>query len=218
MSKQMAVSLEAHLVFLEEQLAGEQSNSDKEPASEQWQEMKAHQLNGAPQKPEKQNLREWKEMAVKRVDVETQTEPIQAEPEKEENRLSKESSLEDDNKIAERKLSKEKQREAIAHRCVETPLQEVSMLGHCLLYHNKLIHICTNCGNTCLINNQSFKYDVNLNCSMCIQTMKKPCEKCSNVVQCNEILALDTKKTMFRIAHICQSCTSVYAQVQPIKI
>ena len=124
----------------------------------------------------------------------------------------------DDNKIAERKLSKERQREAIAYRCVETPLQEISMLGHCLLYHNKLIHICTNCGNTCLINNQSFNYDVNLNCSMCIQTMKKKCEKCSNHVQCNNILALDTKTMLFRIAHICQSCTSIYAQVQPIKI
>lgn len=124
----------------------------------------------------------------------------------------------DDRKIAQRKIIKEKQREATSHRCIETPLQELSMLGHCLMFYNKIIHICTNCGNTCLINNTSFNKSVELNCSMCIQSSKKKCEKCSNLIQCNEILVLDTQTAMFRTANICQNCTTIYAQVQPIQI
>lgn len=124
----------------------------------------------------------------------------------------------DDSKIAERKLIKERQREATAHRCVNYPLQELSMLGHCLHFFGKIIHICTNCGNTCLINNKSFRVGTTINCSMCIQNNKKTCEKCSNVVQCNDILALDTSNGMFRRADLCQSCTTIYAQKQPIII
>ena len=51
---------------------------------------------------------------------------------------------------------------------------------------------------------------------MCIQNTKKTCEKCSNVIACNDILALDTKTGMFRKADICQACTSIYCQKQPI--
>lgn len=124
----------------------------------------------------------------------------------------------DDSKIAERKLVKEKQREAISQRCINSPLQEVDMLGHCLLFFNKIMHICTNCGNTCVLNNTCFNYSTNLNCSLCIKSNKKCCEKCSNNIICNEILALDTKIGRFRIAFLCQNCTTIYAQVQPIVI
>ena len=84
------------------------------------------------------------------------------------------------------------------------------------MYHGKLIHICTSCGNTATVNNKSFQFSTLINCSMCIQNTKKTCEKCSNVIACNDILALDTKTGMFRKADICQACTSIYCQKQPI--
>ena len=122
----------------------------------------------------------------------------------------------DNCKIAERKLQKEKQREAVAHRCINHPLQEVSMVGHCLRFFNKMIVVCTNCGNTCLVDSKSFIRGTCLNCSLCIPTNEKKCEKCSNVVVCNEILALDTTCGRFRKANLCTSCTVVYGSQQPI--
>ena len=95
MAKQMAVSLESHLVFLEEQLAADEVNSGEEPSKVFQQEKKAHQRDGAPWKPEKPTLGESKQL-VKRVDMETQTEPTEAKPQKEGNWHPKKILIEDD--------------------------------------------------------------------------------------------------------------------------
>ena len=91
---QMSSSLKTYLVFLEDQLSARLVNSDEEPGREVQLEMKSHQQDGAPRK---QTLGESKEVEVKRIDMETQT-----EAEKEENRPDpEETSMEDDmpNKI-----------------------------------------------------------------------------------------------------------------------
>merc|ERR1712080_158807 len=105
MAKQMAVSLESHLVFLEEQLAGDQVSSGEEPSKEFQQERKC---DGAPWKPEKPTVGESKQL-VKRIDMETQTEPtLVAEPQKEENWHPKETSIEENNIAVGRKVYRTK--------------------------------------------------------------------------------------------------------------
>jgi hypothetical protein len=122
----------------------------------------------------------------------------------------------DDSKVAERKVTKEKQREAVAHRCVNTQLQEVSMFGHCLRFFNKMIVVCTNCGNTCLVDSNSYHQATMLNCALCVASNKKKCVKCSNEVVCNQVLALDRKTGRFRKADLCQACCAIYATKQPM--
>lgn len=122
----------------------------------------------------------------------------------------------DNEAVANRKIIKEKQRDAVSHRCVNTPLTEIDMIGHFVCYFNKLMFLCTKCGNTCTINKQSLYNSNIISCSICSLHQKKKCEKCSMLVTCNDILALDRRIGRFRKANLCINCTAVHATAQPI--
>lgn len=122
----------------------------------------------------------------------------------------------DNEAVANRKIVKEKQRDAISNRCINTALKEIDMIGHFVSYFNKLMFLCTKCGNTCTINKKSLYNSNVITCSICCLHQKKKCEKCSMLVTCNDILALDRKIGRFRKASLCISCTAVHATLQPI--
>lgn len=122
----------------------------------------------------------------------------------------------DNEAVAQRKLIKEKQRDAISHRCINTPLKEVDMIGHFLSFFNKMMFLCTKCGNACTINKKCFQYDNVISCSMCMHHQKKTCEKCCTLTTCNRILVLDTKVGRFRKGNLCVACTGIHASAQPI--
>ena len=124
----------------------------------------------------------------------------------------------DSGHTALRKLTKEKLRDAVSNRCINTPLKEVDMIGHFLSYFQKFIFLCTECGNACLVNKKCFELSPVLNCGMCLQNKKKTCEKCFAVCACNNVLVLDTKLGRFRTGKLCASCSSLYASKQPIKL
>lgn len=124
----------------------------------------------------------------------------------------------DSGAVALRKMVKERCRNAISHRCINTPLKEINMIGHFLTYFGKQIFLCTECGNACMVTKKCFQQNNILNCGMCLQNQKKTCEKCLSVTACNNILALDRKHGRFRRGHLCASCTSIHASMQPIML
>ncbi len=124
----------------------------------------------------------------------------------------------DNEAVAKRKLNKEKQRDAVSHRCITTPLKEVDMIGHFLSYFNKMLFLCTKCGNACTINKKCFQHGNVISCSMCVHNEKNTCEKCTTVAACNKILVLDQKLGRFRKGNLCVACTGLYGAMQPITI
>ncbi len=122
----------------------------------------------------------------------------------------------DNELVANRKIIKEKQRDAISNRCINTPLTEIDMIGHFVCYFGKLMFLCTKCGNTCTINKKSFYNSTIITCAICCLHQKQRCEKCFTTSSCNDILALDTKIGRFRKAKLCVSCIAVHANMQPI--
>lgn len=124
----------------------------------------------------------------------------------------------DDKKAITRKIFKEKQRNFLSKQCIGTPLQEIDLLGHALQFNNKMITLCTTCANVCLVDATSFSYSTEINCKVCQMTKKDICIKCQAETTCNRILVYNTKKPILHKAPICNNCTSVYAQKQPVII
>ncbi|MAD26151.1 MAG: hypothetical protein CMO44_18495 [Verrucomicrobiales bacterium] len=124
----------------------------------------------------------------------------------------------DDQKAISRKMFKEKQRNFLSKQCIDTPLQEIDLLGHSLQFNNKMITLCTTCANVCLIEANSLSYSTEINCKVCHMTKKDVCIKCQAETACNRILVYNTKKPLLHKAPMCNSCTTIYAQKQPVMI
>ena len=124
----------------------------------------------------------------------------------------------DDKKAISRKMFKEKQRNFLSKQCIDTPLQEIDLLGHSLQFNNKMITLCTTCANVCLIEANSLAYSTEINCKVCHMTKKNICIKCQAETVCNRILVYNTKKPILHKAPMCNNCTTVYAQKQPVMI
>lgn len=124
----------------------------------------------------------------------------------------------DDQKAITRKLFKEKQRNFLSKQCISTPLQEIDLLGHSLQFNNKMVTLCTTCANVCLIEANSLSYSTEINCKVCHITKKDICIKCQAETLCNRILVYNSKKPLLHKAPMCNSCTNIYAQKQPVMI
>ncbi|MAD25920.1 MAG: hypothetical protein CMO44_17295 [Verrucomicrobiales bacterium] len=123
-----------------------------------------------------------------------------------------------DKKALTRKLLKEKQRNFLSKQCIQTPLQEIDLLGHAIQFNNKMIMLCSSCGNVCMLDPESFKYSVNINCKVCHVSPRDICIKCNTETTCNKILVYNQRRTKFHKAPMCNNCTNVYAQKQPVVI
>lgn len=124
----------------------------------------------------------------------------------------------DDKKAISRKIFKEKQRNFLSKQCISTPLQEVDLLGHSLQFNNKMILLCTSCANVCLVDSSSLHCSTEINCKVCHTTKKDICIKCQAEATCNRILVYNRKKPILHKAPMCNNCTSVYAQKQPVML
>ena len=116
----------------------------------------------------------------------------------------------------QRKIKKEKVREAVAKRCIKTPCQEIDLLGQAFSFFNKLYMLCTLCGNAFVLEKKAFQYSVLANCQCCHETEEKACIKCKAVLHTVDILCLDSKTGRFVTASFCSSCSYTYASKQPI--
>lgn len=124
----------------------------------------------------------------------------------------------DDQKAISRKIFKEKQRNFLSKQCIQTPLEEIDLLGHVVKFNNKIIMLCTVCANVCVVDPESFKHGLSLNCKVCQISKKQQCIKCQVDTICNRILVYNQKKVILHKAPMCNNCTNVYAQKQPVII
>lgn len=122
----------------------------------------------------------------------------------------------DDKKAISRKLFKEKQRNFLSKQCIKTPLKEIDLLGHVMQFNNKMIVLCTSCGNVCMMDSDSFSYSTTLNCKVCHVSKTQTCIKCHMETTCNRILVFNRQRPILHKAPMCNNCTNVYAQQQPV--
>lgn len=115
-----------------------------------------------------------------------------------------------------RKLRKEKIRDGIADRCIQTPCLEVDLLGNALSFFNKLYILCALCGNACIIDKNAFRYSPLPNCQTCHSLQQKECTKCKSVTHTTDVMCLDQNTGHFVRAPFCVNCTNTYASKQPI--
>ncbi len=78
--------------------------------------------------------------------------------------------------------------------------------------------LCTVCANVCVVDPESFKHGLSLNCKVCQISKKQQCIKCQVNTICNRILVYNQKKVILHKAPMCNNCTNVYAQKQPVII
>ena len=115
-----------------------------------------------------------------------------------------------------RKLRKERIRDALADRCVSTPCQQLDLLGSALSYNNKLYIICCLCGNACILHKDAYRHSILPNCMTCYkQHYKNVCVKCNSNQHTIDIMCLDKQTGYFMTAPFCNNC-AVYANKQPI--
>ena len=121
----------------------------------------------------------------------------------------------DSQDVQMRKIKKEKVREAVANRCIQTPCQQIDLLGQAFSFFNKLYMLCSLCGNAFVLEKKAFQYSVLANCQCCHETEEKACIKCKAVLHTVDILCLDSKTGRFVTASFCSSCSYTYASKQP---
>jgi len=124
----------------------------------------------------------------------------------------------DDPKLQQRKLNKEKQRDSLADRCINTPLVEIDLLGNAFSFQGKLMILCSLCANATILNNLCYNHNVLPNCKICSAHLKKICHMCKQENICNNVLALDSKVGMFCSVPFCTSCANQHASQQPVLI
>jgi len=115
-----------------------------------------------------------------------------------------------------RKLKKEKIRDALADRCVDTPCQQLDLLGNALSYNNKLYIICCLCGNACILHKDAYNHSILPNCQTCYkQHYKNVCVKCNSNQHTIDIMCLDKQTGYFMTAPFCNNCAAYHTK-QPI--
>ena len=116
-----------------------------------------------------------------------------------------------------RKVRKEKIRDGIADRCIDTPCLEVDLLGNALSFFNKLYVLCALCGNACILDKNAYRYSTLPNCQTCHSLQQKPCTKCRTVTHTTDVMCLDQSTGHFVRAPFCTAnCAPAYASKQPI--
>ena len=115
-----------------------------------------------------------------------------------------------------RKLRKEKIRDGVADRCIQTPCLEVDLLGNALSFFNKLYVLCALCGNACILDKNAFRYSPLPNCQTCHSLQQQQCTKCNNVTHTTDVMCLDQTTGHFVRAPFCATCATTYASKQPI--
>lgn len=115
-----------------------------------------------------------------------------------------------------RKVRKEKIRDGVADRCIQTPCLEVDLLGNALSFFNKLYVLCALCGNACILDKNAFRYSTLPNCQTCHSLQQKQCIKCKISAHTTDVMCLDQSTGHFVRAPFCANCSVAYASKQPI--